>query len=124
MYFRTFGSKSYILRDRENLGKFDPKSDEGIFLGYSTNNCAYKVFNNRTETVMESVNVIIGDEEVEAPSKGEENQFNSAELPINSADVVKTSLGMSPVESLPIPTPSDTTTNASKDEDNPANPPK
>jgi hypothetical protein len=44
-YFRIFGSKCYILRDRENLGKFDPKSDEGIFLGYSTNNRAYKVFN-------------------------------------------------------------------------------
>jgi hypothetical protein len=43
-YFRIFGSKCYILRDRENLGKFDPKSDEGIFLGY-TNNRAYKVFN-------------------------------------------------------------------------------
>jgi hypothetical protein len=32
-YFRVFGSKCYILRDRENLRKFDPKSDEGIFLG-------------------------------------------------------------------------------------------
>jgi hypothetical protein len=29
-YFKTFGSKCYILRDRENLGKFDTKSDEGI----------------------------------------------------------------------------------------------
>jgi transposase InsO family protein len=28
-YFKTFGSKCYILRDRENLGKFDTKSDEG-----------------------------------------------------------------------------------------------
>jgi hypothetical protein len=27
-YFRTFGIKCYILRDKENLGKFDPKSDE------------------------------------------------------------------------------------------------
>ena len=35
-YFRVFGSKCYILNDRENLGKFDSKSDEGIFLGYST----------------------------------------------------------------------------------------
>ena len=35
-YFRVFGSKCYILNDRENLGKFDAKSDEGIFLGYST----------------------------------------------------------------------------------------
>ena len=31
-YFRVFGSKCYILNDRENLGKFDAKSDEGIFL--------------------------------------------------------------------------------------------
>jgi transposase InsO family protein len=44
-YFRTFGWRSYILRDRENLLKFDPKSDKGIFLGYSTNSHAYRVFN-------------------------------------------------------------------------------
>ena len=36
-YFRIFGSKCYILNDKENLGKFDAKSVEGIFLGYSTN---------------------------------------------------------------------------------------
>ena len=36
-YFRVFESKCYILNDRENLGKFDAKSDEGIFLGYLTN---------------------------------------------------------------------------------------
>ena len=35
-YFRVFRSKCYILNDQENLGKFDTKSDEGIFLGYST----------------------------------------------------------------------------------------
>ena len=35
-YFRVFGSKCYIRNDRENLGKFDAKSDESIFLGYST----------------------------------------------------------------------------------------
>jgi len=38
---------------RENLGKFDPKNDECIFLGYSTNSHAYRVLNKRTETVME-----------------------------------------------------------------------
>jgi len=32
-YFKTFGSKCFILRNRDNLGKFDSKSDEGIFLG-------------------------------------------------------------------------------------------
>ena len=29
-YFRVFGSKCFILNDRENLGKFDAKSDERI----------------------------------------------------------------------------------------------
>ena len=60
-YFRVFGSKCFILNDRENLGKFDAKSDEGIFLGYSLNSRAYRVYNNRTKTVMESINVVIDD---------------------------------------------------------------
>ena len=58
-YFRVFRSKCYILHDWENLGKFDAKSDEGIFLGYSTTSRAYRVFNKRTKTVMESINVKI-----------------------------------------------------------------
>ena len=60
-YFQVFGSKCYILSNRENLGKFDAKSDEGIFLGYSTTSRAYRVFNKRTKTVMESINVEIDD---------------------------------------------------------------
>jgi hypothetical protein len=51
-YFRVFRSTCYILRDLENLGKFDAKSDEGIFLGYSSTSCACKVFNKRTATIM------------------------------------------------------------------------
>jgi len=39
----------------------NPKSDERIFLGYSTNSRAYRVFNSKTETVMESINVVIDD---------------------------------------------------------------
>lgn len=78
-YFRVFGSKCYILNDRENLGKFDARSDEGIFLGYSTTSRAYRVFNKRTKTVMESINVKIDDalpkvemiDDVEGPSTKE-----------------------------------------------------
>ena len=32
-YFRVFCSDCYILRDQENLEKFDAKSDKGFFLG-------------------------------------------------------------------------------------------
>ena len=60
-YFRIFGSKCYILNDKENLGKFDAKSVEGIFLGYSTNSRVYRVYNKCTKMVMESINVVIDD---------------------------------------------------------------
>ena len=61
-YFRIFGSDCYILRDRDNLEKFDAKSDKGYFLGYSSTSRAYRVYNLRTKTVMESSNVVINDE--------------------------------------------------------------
>ena len=61
-YFRIFGSDCYILRDRENLEKFDAKSDKRYFLGYSFTSRAYRVYNLRTKTVMESSNVVINDE--------------------------------------------------------------
>ena len=32
-YFRIFRSTYFILKDRENMRKFDSQSDEGIFLG-------------------------------------------------------------------------------------------
>ncbi|KAJ9544542.1 hypothetical protein OSB04_024249 [Centaurea solstitialis] len=56
-YFRVFGCKCYVLNDREDLGKFDPKSDESIFIGYSLNSKTYRVFNKRTRTILESSNV-------------------------------------------------------------------
>ena len=69
-YFKIFGSDFYILRDRENLEKFDAKSDKGYFLGYSSTSRAYRVYNLRTKTIMESSNVVINDEVcLEAHSK-------------------------------------------------------
>ena len=58
-YFRIFGSTCFILKDRENVGKFDSRSDEGIFLRYSSTSKAYQVYNKRTKKVMETVNVVI-----------------------------------------------------------------
>ena len=44
------------------MGKFNTKGDEGTFLGYSSNNHAYRVFNHRTNTIMESINVVVNDD--------------------------------------------------------------
>jgi hypothetical protein len=107
-----------------NLGKFDPKSDEGIFLGYSSTSRAYRVFNKRTETVMESINVVIDDEKIEIPSSGEENQLISVEVTEGTTDIVKASPSVSPDEPPSPPTASDTTSSTSEDEDTSADPPK
>ena len=61
-YFRIFGSDCYILCDRENLEKFDAKTDKGYFLEYSSTSRTYRVYNLRTKTVMEFSNVVINDE--------------------------------------------------------------
>ena len=60
-YFWVFGSKCFILNDRENLGKFDAKSDEGILLGYFMNSQTYRVYNKRPNMIMESINMVIDD---------------------------------------------------------------
>ena len=57
-YFHAFGCKCFVLNNgKDNLGKFDPKSDEGIFLGYSSHSKAYRIYNKRTMTVEESIHV-------------------------------------------------------------------
>ena len=57
-YFKNFGSKCYIKRD-DDIGKFDARSDEGMFLGYSLKIKDYRCYNQRTKTIMESENVRI-----------------------------------------------------------------
>ena len=49
--------KFYLNNDKTNLGKFDAKSDKGIFLGYSNHSKAYRVYNENTRVVEESTHV-------------------------------------------------------------------
>ncbi|GJV45828.1 retrovirus-related pol polyprotein from transposon TNT 1-94 [Tanacetum coccineum] len=60
-YFRVFGSKCFILNTKDYLTNFDPKSYEGIFLGYSQNSKAYIILNKHTRKVEESLNVTFDD---------------------------------------------------------------
>ncbi|KAL8146620.1 hypothetical protein AgCh_004375 [Apium graveolens] len=56
-YFRVFGSKCFILDTQNNRGKFDAKSTERIFLGYSITSKAYRVYNSVKSKVEESINI-------------------------------------------------------------------
>ena len=54
-----FGCKCFVLNNGNNLGKFDAKFDEGIFLGYSLHSKAYKVCNKRTMNVEEFIHLLL-----------------------------------------------------------------
>jgi len=57
-HLKVFGYKCFILNNgKDNFGKFDSKTDEGIFLGYSLHSHAYRVNNRRTMVVEESMHV-------------------------------------------------------------------
>nr|GEW70417.1 integrase, catalytic region, zinc finger, CCHC-type, peptidase aspartic, catalytic [Tanacetum cinerariifolium] len=49
--------KEGTVLDGENLDKMKEKGDECIFVGYSTQSRAYRVFNKRTRVIMESIHV-------------------------------------------------------------------
>nr|GEZ82119.1 integrase, catalytic region, zinc finger, CCHC-type, peptidase aspartic, catalytic [Tanacetum cinerariifolium] len=48
---------TYFLRDRGNLNKMKENGDECIFVGYSNQSRAYRVFNKITRVIMESIHV-------------------------------------------------------------------
>eukprot|EP00253_Pinus_taeda_P016508 PITA_16508 len=62
-YFKFFGSKCYIKNTDENLGKFEPRADEGILLSYSPHNKAYKCYNKRLWKIVESIDIVVDEDE-------------------------------------------------------------
>ena len=60
-FFHVFGCKCFVLNDRESLGKFEPKGDDAIFIGYAWDTAAYKVYIPRTQTIVVSTNMKFDD---------------------------------------------------------------
>jgi hypothetical protein len=68
-YFRVFSCKCFFQRKGVCLGKFDPKTLEGIFVGYGAESHTYKVFSKSTGCVEESCSVVF--EENDSSQGGE-----------------------------------------------------
>ncbi|KAH9697863.1 hypothetical protein KPL71_023789 [Citrus sinensis] len=79
-YFKVFGCKCFILNTKDNLGKFDPKFDVGIFLGYSNSSKAYRVYNKRTLVVEESMHVTFDESNLTSAEKEVVNDDADGEL--------------------------------------------
>ncbi|KAG9446390.1 hypothetical protein H6P81_012518 [Aristolochia fimbriata] len=99
-YFREFGSICYVLRDREQLGKFDSRSTEGIFVGYSRNRHAYRVYFRNNSTVIETVNVEIADQNENLPALDDEASSMAKE----PMEKINTDLNGQPSEQTEYPT--------------------
>ncbi|GJY43142.1 hypothetical protein Tco_0431355 [Tanacetum coccineum] len=58
----------YILNDYDDVGKLKAKANIGVFVGYSKESVAFRIYNKRTRKIYESVNVNF-DEILEMASK-------------------------------------------------------
>ncbi|GJR10602.1 putative ribonuclease H-like domain-containing protein [Tanacetum coccineum] len=56
-FMKPFRCHVIILNTLDNLGKFDGKSDEGFFVGYSLSSKAFRVYNTRTRKVQENLHI-------------------------------------------------------------------
>nr|GEW09458.1 retrovirus-related Pol polyprotein from transposon TNT 1-94 [Tanacetum cinerariifolium] len=56
-FLHVFGALCYPKNDREDIGKLGAKGDIGFFIGYSADSCAYRVYNQKTKKIIETMNV-------------------------------------------------------------------
>ncbi|KAJ9544133.1 hypothetical protein OSB04_023840 [Centaurea solstitialis] len=75
-HLHIFGCVCYILNNKDNLGKFDSKSDDGIFLGYSSISKTYRVFNKRRQTIEETIHVKFDESGPTFPHPNDNTEIN------------------------------------------------
>nr|GEX89368.1 retrovirus-related Pol polyprotein from transposon TNT 1-94 [Tanacetum cinerariifolium] len=56
-FFRVFGCRCYLLNDYEDVRKLKAKGDIEVFVGYSKESVAFRIYNKRTRKIHKSVNV-------------------------------------------------------------------
>nr|GEZ15011.1 hypothetical protein [Tanacetum cinerariifolium] len=60
-FFRVFGCRCYLLNDYKDVGKLKAKGDIGVFVGYSKESAAFRIYNKQTCKIHKSVNQNQGD---------------------------------------------------------------
>ncbi|GKF47259.1 retrovirus-related pol polyprotein from transposon TNT 1-94, partial [Tanacetum coccineum] len=56
-YLHVFGALCYPNNDSEDLDKLQDKADIGIFIGYAPKKKAYRIYNQRTRKIIETIHV-------------------------------------------------------------------
>ena len=95
-HLHVFGCKCFVLRIHpEQLGKFDTKADEEIFVGYPPAR-AYKIFNIGTRKVIESISVSFDDGKLKGL-----NEDDHERLSFENKDFESNADDSNPDESIP-----------------------
>jgi Reverse transcriptase (RNA-dependent DNA polymerase) len=87
-HFRVFGAKCFVLDESPKVTKFDSKSIEGMFVGYSNSSKAYRIYIPSQRIVIESVHVKFDENVNHKVEKGIE--IVGVEVPILDQDEVET----------------------------------
>nr|GEZ28605.1 hypothetical protein [Tanacetum cinerariifolium] len=56
-FFHVFDCRCYLLNDYDDDGKLKAKWDIGVFVGYSKESAAFRIYNKRTRKIHKSMNV-------------------------------------------------------------------
>ncbi|GKC13135.1 retrovirus-related pol polyprotein from transposon TNT 1-94, partial [Tanacetum coccineum] len=56
-FFQVFGALCYPTNDSEDLGKLQPITNIGIFVGYVPSRKGYIIYNKRTRQIMETIHI-------------------------------------------------------------------
>ncbi|GKB19211.1 putative ribonuclease H-like domain-containing protein [Tanacetum coccineum] len=92
-FMRPFGCHVTILNTLDNLGKFDGKSDEGFFVGYSLSSKAFRVYNTRTRRVEENLHIVFLENKPMIEGNGTQGELNAGtstqKEEINEAHLMK-----------------------------------
>lgn len=101
-YFKIFNSKCYIRNTKDNLGKFEDRANEGIFLGYSCKSKAYQCYNKKIGKVVENVDVKVDERNSEMLSEYYDYlMYEENEREQSSPPSPKSSSSASPIASPP-----------------------
>ncbi|GJX56391.1 retrovirus-related pol polyprotein from transposon TNT 1-94 [Tanacetum coccineum] len=60
-FLHVFGLLCYPTNDSEDLGKLNAKADIGIFVGHALAKKAFRIYNRRTQKIMETVHVMFNE---------------------------------------------------------------
>ncbi|GKC51512.1 copia protein [Tanacetum coccineum] len=56
-FFHVFGALCYPTNNNDDLGKLDAKADIGIFVGYAPAKKSFRIYNKRTQKIIETIHV-------------------------------------------------------------------